>query len=63
MLPKRTYLWECRVNEETSLYAHSNENIEIITLITNDEMRNHVFSYDFLILEANDVWVECNGTL
>ena len=65
MLPKRTHLWECKVNEETSLYEHSNESIEINTLNTNDEMRNHLLSYDVLILEANfhDVWVECNGTL
>ena len=65
MLPKRTHLWECKVNEETNLYEHSNESIEINTLNTNDEMRNHLLSYDVLILEANflDVWVECNGTL
>ena len=65
MLPKRTHLWECKVNEETSLYEHSNESIEINTLNTNDEKRNHLLSYDVLILEAifHDVWVECNGTL
>ena len=65
MLPKRTHLWECKVNEETSLYEHSNESIEINTLNTNDEMRNHLMSYDVLILEPNfhDVRVECNGTL
>ena len=65
MLPKCTHLWECKVNDETSLYEHSNESIEINTLNTNDEMRNHLLSYDVLILEANfyDVWVECNGTL
>ena len=65
MLPKCTHLWECKVNEETSLYEHSNESIEINTLNTNDEMRNHLLSYDVLILESNfhDVWVECNGTL
>ena len=33
MLLKRTHLWECKVNEETSLYEHSNERIEINTLI------------------------------
>ena len=62
MLPKRTHLWECKVNEETSLYEHSNKSIEINTLSTNDEMRNHLLSYDVLILEASfhDVWVECN---
>ena len=27
MLPKRTQLWECKDNKETSLYVHSNENI------------------------------------
>ena len=65
MLPKYTHLWECKVNEETSLYEHSNESIEINTINTNDEIRNHLLSYDVLILEANfyDVWVECNGTL
>ena len=65
MLPKRTHIWECKVNEETSLYEHSNESIEINTLNTNDEMRNHLLSYDVLILEASfhDIWVECNGTL
>ena len=30
-----------------------NENIEFKTLNTNDEMRNHLLSYDVLILEAN----------
>ena len=65
MLPKRTHLWECKVNEETSLYEHSNESIEMNTLNTNYEMKNHLLSYDVLILEANfhDVWVECNVTL
>ena len=65
MLVKRSHLWKCNVYEETSLYEHSNEKIEINTLNTNDEMRNHLLSYDVLILEDNfhDVWVECNGTL
>ena len=40
-------------NEETSIYEHSNENIEFKTLNTNDEMRNHLLSYDVFILEAN----------
>ena len=40
-------------NEETSLYEYSNENIEFKTLNPNDEMRNHLLSYDVLILEAN----------
>ena len=35
------------------MYEHSNESIEINTLNTNDEMRNHLMSYDVLILEAN----------
>ena len=56
MLPKHTHLWECKVNEETSLYEHSNENIEFKTLNTNDEIRNHLFSF-------HDVGVECSGTL
>ena len=29
MLPKRTHLWECKVNEETSLDEHSNESVEV----------------------------------
>ena len=64
MLPKRTHLWECKVNEETSLYEHSTESIEINTLNSNDEMRNHLLSYDVLILEVSfhDVSVKCNGT-
>ena len=53
MLPKRTDLRECKVNEETSLYEHSNESIEINTLNNNDKMRNHLLRYDVLILEAN----------
>ena len=65
MLPTRTHLWECKVNEETSFYEHSNESIEINTLNTNEEMTNDLLIYDFLILESrfHDVWVECNGTL
>ena len=65
MLLERTHLWECKVNEETSLFEHSNEIIEISTLITNDEMRNQLLIYDVLILEASfhDVCVECNGNL
>ena len=65
MLPKRTHLWECKGNEETSMYEHSDESIEINPFNTNDEMRNNLLSYDVLILEANFhvVWVECNGTL
>ena len=42
-----------KVNEETSLYEHSNKSIEIDTLNTNDEMRNHLLRYDVLILEVN----------
>ena len=29
MLPKCTHIWECKVNEETNLYEHSNESIEV----------------------------------
>ena len=56
------WVWD---NKETSLYEYSNKNIEFKTLNTNDEMRNHLLSYDVLILEAYfyDVWVEYNGTL
>ena len=56
------WVWD---NKETSLYEYSNKNIEFKTLNTNDEMRNHLLSYDVLILEVDfyDVWVECNGTL
>ena len=53
MLPKRTHLLECKVNEETSLYQHSNESIDINTLNTNDEMINHLLRYDILILEVS----------
>ena len=65
MFPKCTHLWECKVDKETSLYENANESNEINTLNTNDEMRNHLLSYDVLILEAsfNDVRVECNETL
>ena len=65
MLPKRTHRWECDVNEETSLYEHSNVNIDINTLNTNDVIRNHLLSYDILILEASlhNVWVEFDRTL
>ena len=61
MLSKCTDLWECKVNEETSLYEHCNETIKINTLNTNDEIRNN----DVLLIKVNfhDVWVECNGTL
>ena len=41
-----------RVYEETSLYEHSYKSIENNTLDTNDDMRNHLLSYDVLILEA-----------
>ena len=53
MLSKRTHTLERKVNEETNLYEHSNESIAINTLNTNDEMRNHILNYDFLILESN----------
>ena len=65
MLPKRTDLRECKVNVEIILYEYSNEIIEINTRNTNDEMRNHLLSYDILILEYtfHDVWVDCIGNL
>ena len=53
MLAKYTHLSECKVDEETSLYELSNESIEINTLNTNEEMRNHLLRYDVLILETN----------
>ena len=58
MLPKRSHLWEYKVNEEISLYEHSNQSIEINKVNTDDEMRNHLLIYDVLILEANfyDIW-------
>ena len=34
------------------MYEHYNESIEINTLNTNDEMRNHLLSYDVHILEV-----------
>ena len=52
MLPKRTHLLVCKVNEQISLYEHSIERIEIHTLNTNDEMINHLWIYDFLIIES-----------
>ena len=53
------------VNQGASLYEHSNESIEINTINTNNEMRNHLLSYDVLILEVSfyNVWVEWNGIL
>ena len=36
-----------------TVYEHSNGSIENNTLNTNDDMRNHLLSYDVLILEAN----------
>ena len=29
MLQKRTHIWECKANEESSLDEHSNESIEV----------------------------------
>ena len=60
MLQKRTDLWKGKVNDETSLYEHSNESIEINTLNTNDELRNNLLSYDVLILEAIFMTYELN---
>ena len=59
MLLKLSQLWECKGNEEKSLYDYSNESIEINIPNTNDEMINH----DDLESNFHDVWVECNGTL
>ena len=55
MLPKCTHLWEFKANES----------IDMNKLHTNDEMINHVLSYDVLIIEVNfhDKRIECNGTL
>ena len=50
MLPKRTHLWEFKVNDETSIDEHSNESIAIKKLNTNDEMQNNLLRYDVLIL-------------
>ena len=60
MLPKRTHPSECKVDEETSLYEHSSESIEISALNTNDQMRNHLLSYNVLILEAASMTYELN---
>ena len=53
MFLKHTHLSECKVNEETSLYEHSNECIDLNTINTNDEMINNLITCDGLILEAN----------
>ena len=29
MLPKRTHPWECKANEDTNVYGHSNESNEV----------------------------------
>ena len=42
MLPKHTHLQEYKINEETSLYEHSNESIEINPLNTNYEKIIHL---------------------
>ena len=42
------------------MYEHSNESIEINTLNTNDEIINHRFSYDVLILEPAFMTYELN---
>ena len=60
MLQKRTHLSECKVNEETSLYEHSNKIIVINTLNTNDEMRSHLMSYDVLIQKPASMMYEFN---
>ena len=54
MLSKCTHLGECKVNEETSLYEHSNKSIEVNAyLILNYEMRNHLMRYDVVMVEAS----------
>ena len=65
MLLIRTHQGECKIMKRPIPMNSLNENIEFKTLNTNDEMRNHLLSYDVLILEdsLHDVWVECNGTL
>ena len=65
MSPIRTHQWECKIIKRSVSIEHSKESIELNTLNTNDEMRNHLVSYDVLILEASfhDVLDECNGTL
>ena len=40
-------------NEETNLYEHSNGSIELNTHNTNDDVRNHLMSYDVHIVESN----------
>ena len=42
MLPKPIHLWECKVNEETSLYECSKESIEIDTLNTNEDDKSSI---------------------
>ena len=39
---------------------NTNESIEINTLNTNDEMKNHLLSYDVLILETASMTYELN---
>ena len=38
---------------KTTLYEQSNESIQINTLNTDDEMRNHLMKNDSLMLEAS----------
>ena len=52
MLSIRTHKGECKIMKRP-VYMNINENIEFKTLNTNDEMRNHLLSYDVFILEAN----------
>ena len=50
MLPKCTYLWECKVNEETSLYEYSNESIEVNAYLI--QWWDEKSSYELLCLYA-----------
>ena len=56
MLPKRTHLWECKLNEETSLYEHSNGSMRLTHLMAkcigtwwneqwNNEMNNEIMKW------------------
>ena len=65
MLPKCTHLWECKVNEETSLYEHFNESIEVKAYLILMMRWEIIYELLCLILVSNfnDIWIECNGTL
>ena len=60
MLPKRSHLWECKVNKkETSLYENSSESIEVNAYLIL-MMRWKIIEWSKMY---HDVWVECNDTL